>query len=237
VNNTKTPRESAVESRYLVMPQHANDCGIAFGGTIMSWIDMVAAMVAQRHCEREVVTVSIDKLSFLAPIQIGDHVLLKASVNYVGQTSMEVGVQVIKENPYQGESVRATTAYLTFVGIDRNKKPLPAGRNCFGKYGAGRTRWRARRCKCLYVLIPSDVRRGCTVWCPGFSLLRHPKGWTPNSLRHLCFRFAKDSGFYEMVAWFVKESDFGRGLCCCLERVAGGHRLLGSAGSASQRGG
>ena len=128
MNDAKTPRESVVESRYLVMPQHANDCGIAFGGTIMSWIDMVAAMVAQRHCEREVVTVSIDKLSFLAPIQIGDHVLLKASVNYVGQTSMEVGVQVIKENPYQGQSVRATTAYLTFVGIDRNKKPTPIPR-------------------------------------------------------------------------------------------------------------
>lgn len=105
------------------MPQHANDLGIAFGGTIMSWIDMVAAMVAQRHCGRKVVTVSIDRLSFLAPCHIGDHVLLRSSANYVGHTSMEVGVQVLKECPYTGERVRATTAYLTFVALDRQEKP------------------------------------------------------------------------------------------------------------------
>jgi acyl-CoA hydrolase len=121
----KPPRASAVETRYIIMPQHANDYGIAFGGTIMSWIDMVAAMVAQRHAEREVVTVSIDKISFLAPIELGDHVVLKASVNYVGRTSMEVGVQVTKENPYTGRQERATTAYLTFVGLDDQKHPVP----------------------------------------------------------------------------------------------------------------
>lgn len=121
----KTPRDSAVEARYLVMPQHANDLGIAFGGTIMSWIDMVAAMVAQRHCGRKVVTVSIDRLSFLAPCHIGDHVLLRSSANYVGRTSMEVGVQVLKECPYTGERVRATTAYLTFVALDPHEKPTP----------------------------------------------------------------------------------------------------------------
>jgi acyl-CoA hydrolase len=121
----KHPRQSAVESRYLVMPQHANDVGIAFGGTIMAWIDMVAAMVAQRHCEREVVTVGIDQLSFLAPIAIGDHVLLKASVNYVSRTSLEIGVQVTRENPYSGRNERATAAYLTFVGVDENKRPVP----------------------------------------------------------------------------------------------------------------
>lgn len=123
----KTPRDSAVEARYLVMPQHANDLGIAFGGTIMSWIDMVAAMVAQRHCGRKVVTVSIDRMSFLAPCHIGDHVLLRSSVNYVGHTSMEVGVQVLKECPYTGERVRATTAYLTFVALDQNERPTPIG--------------------------------------------------------------------------------------------------------------
>ena len=119
----KTPRESQVETRYIVMPQHANHFGIAFGGTIMSWIDMVAAMVAQKHCEHEVVTVSIDQISFLAPIRIGDHVVLKASANYVGHTSMEVGVLVIRENPHTSESSRATTAYLTFVGLDAQKRP------------------------------------------------------------------------------------------------------------------
>jgi len=107
------------------MPQHANDLGIAFGGTIMSWIDMVAAMVAQRHCERKVVTVSLDRLSFLSPCHIGDHVLLQSAVNYVGHTSMEVGVQVLRECPYTGQRMRATSAYLTFVALDESERPTP----------------------------------------------------------------------------------------------------------------
>ncbi len=121
----KSPKDSQIESRYLVLPNHTNHYGTAFGGVIVSWIDSVAVMVAQRHCGRVSVTVSIDKISFLAPINVGDHVILKASVNYVGKTSMEVGVQVSKENPYTGEVVRATTAYLTFVALDESKKPVP----------------------------------------------------------------------------------------------------------------
>ena len=97
---TKTPKESAIETRYIVMPDHANHYGTAFGGVIMSWIDLIAVMVAQRHCEREAVTLSVDRLTFISPIQIGDHVILRASVNYTGTSSMEIGVQVIKENPY-----------------------------------------------------------------------------------------------------------------------------------------
>lgn len=91
----------------------------------MSWIDLIAVMAAQRHCGREAVTASIDRINFISPIQIGDYVHLKAMVNYVGKTSMEVGVQVNKENPYTGESLRATTAYLSFVALDGNKKPTP----------------------------------------------------------------------------------------------------------------
>jgi len=120
-----TPRASAVEARYLILPQDANDLGIAFGGVILAWIDMAAAMVAQRHCHRRVVTVSIDRVSFLAPCHVGDHVLLRASANYVGHTSMEVGVQVLRENPYSGETRRATTAYLTFVALDEKEHPVP----------------------------------------------------------------------------------------------------------------
>ncbi|HYH01597.1 MAG TPA: acyl-CoA thioesterase [Bacillota bacterium] len=123
MNQAKTPRDSAVETRYLVMPDQANAHGTVFGGTIMSWIDMVAAMVAQRHCGGVAVTASIDKISFKAPIYVGEHAVLKAAVNYVGTTSLEVGVQVTKENPYNGECIRATTAYLTFVYLDDHKKP------------------------------------------------------------------------------------------------------------------
>ena len=121
----KTPKESAVETHYLIMPHHANPHGTAFGGVIMSWIDIVAGMAAQRHTGCEVVTASIDSLSFKAPICIGDHVTLKTSVNYVSRTSMEVGVQVTRENPYEGVKTIATTAHLTFVALDENKKPTP----------------------------------------------------------------------------------------------------------------
>lgn len=122
----KSPKESAVETRYLIMPHQANPHGTAFGGVIMAWIDMVAAMAAQRHCGKEVVTAGIDSLIFKEPIRIGDHVVLRASINYVSRSSMEVGVQVTREDPYGGDNVIATTAHLTFVALDENKRPTPA---------------------------------------------------------------------------------------------------------------
>ena len=122
----KSPKESAVETRYLIMPHQANPHGTAFGGVIMAWIDMVAAMAAQRHCGKEVVTAGIDSLAFKEPIGIGDHVLLRASINYVSRSSMEVGVRVTREDPYSNEKVVATTAHLTFVALDKDKKPTPA---------------------------------------------------------------------------------------------------------------
>ena len=122
----KTPAESAVETRYLVMPQQANPQGTAFGGAIVGWIDMVAAMAAQRHCGTEVVTAGIDSLIFRQPIRIGDHVVLRAAVNYVSRSSMEVGVQVVREDPYSGEQIVATTAHLTLVALDEHKRPMPA---------------------------------------------------------------------------------------------------------------
>ncbi|HOV15626.1 MAG TPA: acyl-CoA thioesterase [Spirochaetota bacterium] len=121
--NFKKPKESAIETRYLVMPEHTNQRGTIFGGVIMSWIDIVACMVAERHSGMRVVTVSIDTLTFDAPAFIGDHIILKSSVNYVGNTSMEIGVKVIKENPITGESVQTTTAHLTMVALDDNSKP------------------------------------------------------------------------------------------------------------------
>ena len=122
----KKPSDSAVESRYLLMPDQANPYGTAFGGVIVAWIDMVGAMAAQRHCGKEVVTASIDSISFKEPIHVGDHVVLKACVNYVGHTSMEVGVRVVREDPYTAKQVIATTAHLTFVAIDKDKRPCPA---------------------------------------------------------------------------------------------------------------
>jgi len=104
----------------------ANPQGTAFGGAIVGWIDMTAAMAAQRHCGREIVTAGIDSLIFRHPIHIGDHVILRAAVNYVSRSSLEVGVQVVREDPYSGEQVLATTAHLTFVALDEHKKPVAA---------------------------------------------------------------------------------------------------------------
>lgn len=120
----KTPQESLVEMREMVMPNHTNPQNTVFGGTVMSWIDVAAAMVAARHCGRPVVTAHIDDIDFIAPIKMGYHVLIQASLNYVGRTSMIVGVKVTSENPYTGESRTTTKAYLTFVALDDLGRPV-----------------------------------------------------------------------------------------------------------------
>jgi acyl-CoA hydrolase len=121
---SKTPSESAVEMREMVMPNHTNPQNTVFGGTVMSWIDIAAAMVAARHCGRPVVTAHIDDIDFIAPIKMGYHVLIQASMNYVGKTSMIIGVKVTSENPYTGEVRTTTKAYLTFVALDDLGKPV-----------------------------------------------------------------------------------------------------------------
>jgi acyl-CoA hydrolase len=124
----KRPSESVVESRYLLMPDEANPYGTAFGGVIVAWIDMVASMAAQRHCGQQVVTARIESLSFKAPVRIGEHVVLRAEVQYVGRSSMEVGVEVWRENPYDGKRELATTADLTFVALDEQHRPTEVPR-------------------------------------------------------------------------------------------------------------
>ncbi len=121
----KTPAQSAIETRHLLMPHQVNAHGTAFGGVIMSWIDITGAMAAMRHCEGAVVTAGIDQLSFQAPIHLSDQVVLKATVNYVGRTSMEVGVTVLREDIRTGEQVQTTKAYLTFVHVDEHGRPAP----------------------------------------------------------------------------------------------------------------
>ena len=123
-SESKTVAESAVEMRFLVMPNDTNPQNSIFGGVVMSWIDMAAAMCAERHSNRPVVTVHVDDISFKAPMKIGDHALIKASINYVGKTSMLVGVKVIAENPFTGITRHTTTAYLAFVALDDIGRPI-----------------------------------------------------------------------------------------------------------------
>ena len=106
------------------MPQHANNLGHVFGGVILSMLDRVAAVAAIRHARQNCVTVSVDRVDFREPIQLGDLVVMRASVNYVGRTSMEVGVRVEAENLATGERRHTNSCYLTFVAIDRNHRPV-----------------------------------------------------------------------------------------------------------------
>lgn len=119
----KSPRDSAVTMTEIVLPSHANALGTIFGGRIMSWIDIGAAIAAGRHARRVVVTASIDALHFVAPVKVGHVVHIQAMVNYAGRTSMEVGVRVDSENPITGERHHTSTAYLTFVALDDHGKP------------------------------------------------------------------------------------------------------------------
>lgn len=121
----KSVRESEVVMTQLVLPSHTNSLDSVFGGVIMSWIDIAAAISAQRHSGRAVVTASVDSLNFIAPVYKGWVVNLKSSVNFVSRTSMEVGVRVDAENPMTGDFFHVATCYLTFVALGADGKPTP----------------------------------------------------------------------------------------------------------------
>lgn len=119
------PSETRCEMTWIVLPQHANALGSAFGGAVMSWIDICAAISAQRFCRTAVVTASMDQLSFRGPIPQGDVAVLQASVNWAGRTSMEVGVRVEHENTRTGIRRHTSSAYLTFVALDQHGQKVP----------------------------------------------------------------------------------------------------------------
>lgn len=107
------------------MPQDANILGHVFGGAIMAMVDKAAAVAAFRHARTNCVTASIDRVDFREPIHVGELVVCKASVNFVGTTSMEIGVRVEAEDLISGIRRHTNTCYLTFVAIDRNGRPVP----------------------------------------------------------------------------------------------------------------
>jgi acyl-CoA hydrolase len=107
----------------LVLPQHTNPIGVIFGGVVMSWIDIASAIAASRHSKTHVTTASIDALDFIKPIHLGWIANIRATVNRVWNTSMEIGVHVSAENPRSDELYHTATAYLTMVAVDINGKP------------------------------------------------------------------------------------------------------------------
>lgn len=117
--------DSIVEMTQLLLPGDANALGAAFGGSVMGWIDICAAVSAQRHSRQIVVTASMDDLHFHAPIKVGFQVILRARVIAAFRSSMEVGVTVHAENPLTGERQLTTSALLTFVALDSEGRKLP----------------------------------------------------------------------------------------------------------------
>ena len=121
----KTVKESLVIMSQVMTPQDVNLAGNVHGGVIMKLIDTAAGVVANRHVRGNAVTASIDRLDFHYPVYVGDLVTLKASLNFVGKTSMEIGVRVESENILTGEVRHTASAYLTYVSLDRNGRPTP----------------------------------------------------------------------------------------------------------------
>ncbi len=109
----------------VALPRDANHYGTVYGGTLMGLVDQAAYAAAIRHARLPVVTVCVDHLTFLCPVHIGDVMTVKASVNYVGRTSMEVGVRIETERLATGEVEHVGSAYLTMVAVDAAGHPTP----------------------------------------------------------------------------------------------------------------
>lgn len=118
-----TPTHTQVEMTQVVLPQFTNSIGTVFGGQIVSWMDICAAVSAQRHARGPVVTVSMDSIYFIEPIKQGFVVILKSKVNAAFHTSMEVGISVEAENPHTGERHKTMRGYFTFVKLNALGKP------------------------------------------------------------------------------------------------------------------
>jgi len=119
----KTPDDSKAEVIIRMFPSDANPAGNVFGGAILKHIDMVAGIVAQRHSQTNAVTVSMDKISFLKPVFVGNVLFVTARVNYVQNSSLEIEVNVEAEDIAKGTRVHTGNAFVTFVALDENGKP------------------------------------------------------------------------------------------------------------------
>jgi acyl-CoA hydrolase len=124
----RTVADSQSEMTELILPNDTNTLGNLLGGRLMHFIDLVGAMAAYRHARTHVVTASIDHIDFIAPVHVGDLLILKSSVNRAFNTSMEVGAKVWVENTIAGTYRHVASAYLTFVAVDSQGRRVPVPR-------------------------------------------------------------------------------------------------------------
>ena len=122
--NEKPCSNSLTVKTSHVLPPDTNTYGTLFGGALMAHIDDVAAIAAVRHCRKPVVTASTDSVDFLTPVKEGDSICVEAFVTWTHQTSMEVFVKVVTEKLLTAERIVCATAFLTFVAIDKNGRPV-----------------------------------------------------------------------------------------------------------------
>jgi len=119
----KSPESSKVYMTEVVLPQHTNPLGTIFGGVVLSWVDIAASICAQKHCEKLAVTASIDAMHFLAPIQLGWIVYIKAKINYAWKTSCEIEIHISAEDPLKQQTYHTASAFVTMVAIGDDHKP------------------------------------------------------------------------------------------------------------------
>src|SRR5690606_19004814 len=119
----KFAKQSYTEMNELVLPNDTNTFGNLMGGRLLYWMDICAAMAAQKHCENQVVTVSVDNVSFKRSIKLGEVVTIEAQVTRAFNTSVEVRMEIFAQNLPQGTKIKSNEAYYTFVSIDENDKP------------------------------------------------------------------------------------------------------------------
>jgi uncharacterized protein (TIGR00369 family) len=120
----KTPAESEVTLNQLMMPEHTNGHGNVHGGIIMKLVDETAAIAAMRHAQRPVVTITMDSMTFREPVRVNDLLTCRARLTYVGRTSMEVAVFVTAENPITGVTTHTNSAFLVFVALGDDMRPM-----------------------------------------------------------------------------------------------------------------
>jgi len=126
----KRVQDSQIEMTELILPNDTNLLGNLLGGRLMHWIDVAGALAASRHSNHVVATAALDSLDFRHPVRVGEMVRLKAKLTWVGNTSMEVRVDVYCENMKTGNVVKTNKAYITFVALDDEGKPAPVPSLC-----------------------------------------------------------------------------------------------------------
>ncbi len=120
----KTAKESRTSITELMQPSHSNFGGKVHGGYILSLMDQIAFACASKHSQSYCVTASVNRVDFLNPVEVGDLIILKASINYTGRTSMVVGVRVESENIITGQKKHCNSSYFTMVAKDEKGKNI-----------------------------------------------------------------------------------------------------------------